>query len=771
MSSSPTSVPGGAPMIARISQLKGLGVFSDYALPAEIPDLRKYNLIYGFNGSGKTTLSRVLASLGAGALRPQLPTDGTFTIQLVGGATIKSSDGLVALKDKLLVFNIDFIEDNIKWTEGKANPVFYIGREQVELAEKLDKTEKELASLAANQEACRQKLLKAEKAFGDFKSQTAKTIAEQTGVKSYTAATLAGEYAKKTFSPADEIPSDDVQPLLGAVAQAAPLPKRAPIDARPLGLTTLVSQCRRLLDTTLGELAVAELREHSNMVRWVKEGVEYHGAQKLKSCLFCGKDLTPERMEALRAALDNRLDRLNQELAQAKAAAVMLRDRITTLAVLPSKNDVSPDLQGEFSATRDDVAAVLAQSRATVASMIELLELKLASPNTRIDSTPLLTDGAAAELGKAVVTRSGDLNAIIARHNTGVDKFGEGKEAGRVRIRAHNLARSQNSYRKLEGDARLAKAAVDEASGKQTSLAQEVETLRQGVRAHGPAAERINALLHSYLGHKELEIKTLTTGYEIQRNGRAVTSTLSEGEKTAIALCYFLATLEAEGRRMRDLIVVVDDPISSLDTRALHHAFGLIKSSLGDAGQLIVMTHNVHFMNAVKKWLMTRARPKAGTAPTATFFFLDASQHGTSGLRAAEIKELPKHIREYDSEYHYLFHLVLKFLDGTDTGHTYLMPNALRKVLDIFLAFKLPGTSGLGDKVDQITKEHGLDPARMMALDRLVQLESHADSLDDVITFSSMTVEESKRAAEVLIEMMKKADARHLEQMTSHCGG
>lgn len=276
----------------------------------------------------------------------------------------------------------------------------------------------------------------------------------------------------------------------------------------------------------------------------------------------------------------------------------------------------------------------------------------------------------------------------------------------------------------------------------------------------------MNELLHSYLGHKELDIKTSAAGYQIQRNGRSVTSSLSEGEKTAIALCYFLSTLEAEGRDKRKLIVVVDDPISSLDTRALHHAFGLIKSALSDAGQLIVMTHNVHFMHSVKKWLGGRYRSKT---PTAAFLFLDATQDSATKVRSAALMELPKFIREYESEYHYLFHLLLKFLDGSDSGHEYLIPNALRKLLDIFLAFKLPNNSGLANKVEQVAKEFGLDPARMTALDRLVQLESHADSLDDVIAFSSMTLEESKRAAEVLVEMMKRVDGRHYDQMVELC--
>ena len=39
-----------------------------------------------------------------------------------------------------LVFNVDFVEENFKWKEGTANPVFHLGREQVELAKTLENT-------------------------------------------------------------------------------------------------------------------------------------------------------------------------------------------------------------------------------------------------------------------------------------------------------------------------------------------------------------------------------------------------------------------------------------------------------------------------------------------------------------------------------------------------------------------------------------------------------------------------------------------------------
>lgn len=142
----------------------------------------------------------------------------------------------------------------------------------------------------------------------------------------------------------------------------------------------------------------------------------------------------------------------------------------------------------------------------------------------------------------------------------------------REQLKKHFLADGQQRYLSLEKAARLAKAALDKVDVEKSELTKEIETKKRELRQHGPAADVINRLIQCYLGHKELEIATLDTGYKIPRNGDPVYGSLSEGEKTAISLCYFISMIEAEGRRLRDLIVVVDDPISSLDTKALNEA-------------------------------------------------------------------------------------------------------------------------------------------------------------------------------------------------------
>jgi wobble nucleotide-excising tRNase len=132
---------------------------------------------------------------------------------------------------------------------------------------------------------------------------------------------------------------------------------------------------------------------------------------------------------------------------------------------------------------------------------------------------------------------------------------------------------------------------------------------------------------------------------------------------------------------------------------------------------------------------------------------------------------MPDIMLHYDSEYHYLFFLVADFIrkDGNKSNY-YLMPNIMRKLLEVFLAFKLPYPTGVASKIETLADQGlKLDPARLRSLDRLVQLESHADSLDDVVTFSSMTIEETEAAATALSELIQELDKTHYDHLYKRC--
>lgn len=756
-------------IIRRISSLKGLGVFRNYAATSDVPDLQRHNLIYGFNGSGKTILSRVFASLEEGAVRPELPEGGQFEIELTDGTVIKSTGAMDALKGRLLVFNVDFIEENLRWKEGMANPVFHLGKAQVELAKKLEEADAAMTALTSRRRETAREHTRKEKAFTDRKRDDARLIAEQLSLgRKYDATNLTGDHAKGPYDEKLKLSAAERKQLRTVIIQDAPLAKRDLVDVTPFGLAALARDVRKLLGTTIGTMALEDLREHEIMLKWVKEGVDYHQQHDLPSCLFCGNKLTEERMLSLRQAIDDRFDRLTDDIADVKEKTERLRDRLAALKnAIPSNNDISKELLSRFMAAAGDLQTSLAQGAKLVGTVLALLEKKAAAPNIRIDAGGLATEADVANWDTAAAKRVSDLNAVIKTHNTSHDEFSQVQEAARTKLKEHFLADGQARYRKLEADAAAAKTTLDGLKAEQVTLEQEADHLKVAIRQHGPAADMINQLIGGYLGHKELEIATLDNGYQIRRNGKPVNGSLSEGEKTAIALCYFLSMLKAEGRQPKNLIVVVDDPISSLDTKALHYAFSIIRGGLDGAGQLIIMTHNLHFMNEAKKWL--KKREEKGKA---ALLFLDVVQKAGAKTRASSIRKMPKLIRDYDSEYQYLFHLALQFAQSPDgyTDYSYLMPNVLRKVLEIFLAFRLPGSEGLSNKVDNIASgEYGLDSARIRALDRLVQLESHADNLDDLVTFSSMTIEETKDAAGALMTLMATLDKGHYERLCRIC--
>jgi len=755
--------------IKRLKVAKGLGVFRDYAAAGVDTDFCKLNLIYGFNGSGKTTLSRVFSSLERGEMCPILPEGCRFDLELSDGSTIGSGGAIDRLKGKIVVFNADFVEENFRWKDGVANPIFYIGQEQAGLASQLEAAQRRLEAALNERTTADRDFKKQADVWTKFKRDTARNISEQIGLRNYNATNLEHDYSNLSLDGAVLLDEGRKKELRATLASEAPLPKIAPLpstDFSATGLMTLVRDARACLGQTAGTLALADLREHDSMLTWVRDGVRYHADHDLKTCLFCASPLTEARLLALQSSIDAKFDRIVADAQRLLEQARALQDRLFSAASkLPSINDIAKNQSAAYSVASKGYRESLALASGALIPIITAVERKLSAPNAVVPTDHLCSDVEASEWEAAVGAQVAAVNKVIADHNEAHDAFAQTQDSARQTLRRHYLLESQTRYREVEAQHADAKQFAERATAAVTDLSDEVDTLRQKLRQHRPAAEVINKLIQSYLRHGQIEIAALEDGFQIRRNGVQVAGTLSEGEKTAIAFCYFLSTLAAEGRRLRDLIVVVDDPISSLDTRALNYAFSVLKSHVSGAKQLFILTHNINFMNECRKWLKKKPEGKAA------LLFINMRQN-SDGERSSSLERLPILIRDYESEYHYLFSIVKRFADSRDLAHEhlFLMPNAMRKVADVFFAFKLPGPDGLGAKIETIASgSYGIDGARLRALERLVQLESHADSLDDLVSFSSMTVEECLDCAEALMDMFAKLDREHHTHLCRLC--
>ncbi|QRZ62529.1 AAA family ATPase [Rothia sp. ZJ932] len=144
-----------------------------------------------------------------------------------------------------------------------------------------------------------------------------------------------------------------------------------------------------------------------------------------------------------------------------------------------------------------------------------------------------------------------------------------------------------------------------------TECSSSLESRKRSLLSSEAVAAKINNLLLMCNFHS-FKIKVSETdsgGYFIIRNNgdKADIETLSEGERNFITFLYFLQILDDEGTKDTKSFVVIDDPISSLDSDVMFTVSMLIrdliekvyKGTHENVAQILIMTHNTRFHNEV----------------------------------------------------------------------------------------------------------------------------------------------------------------------------
>lgn len=762
-------------IITNIKSLQGMGIYADRSARSPSLQFRRYNLVYGFNGSGKSTLSRLFASLEAGGSHPKLPTDGTFEVALDDGSVFGCPVNPVGLEQRLLVFNSDYIEQNLQWAAGRANPVFYIGADQAEAANELTKIEGDIIQADAQKEAASTTQKAAEKTFANYKRERAKSVASRLhlGSRKYEAPALAKDYDTWKDDDRPALTDDELKAAEDTRRLEEPMPR---LETMSFDKATIETAYRFIADVcgqSLATVALDEVQQYPDILLWLKQGHEYHEAHGITDCLLCGNAISAERRALLAAALDDKVDQFVARLNKtAERLSGLIETSIQMGAQIPALDDLATELRAGFRDVRMNLSKDVRLLAKQLGTLQTVLSAKLERPATPADMKEVAAEADVLAAAERIAAGVATVNEAISAHNQAVTDFARHKEAAETSIRRHFIVDCRDDYAKTAKDLDDATEKLKVETEGAASLREKARELREQIRTHGPAAGVINKLIAAYLGHGELTINPVDDGYELQRHGTPITGVPSEGEKTAIAISYFLSSIEADNRKLKDVIVVIDDPVSSLDTKALNFACSLVRTRLEKAAQVFILTHNLQCMNEFRKAWKGRARPPAGKAPTATFLFIDVTIPDGQTRRSSTIIEMSKLLREYDSEYHFLFSHVLRFVEQPDAydDHGYMIPNVIRRVLDVFLAFKCPGGGGLPGQLDKLCADYPeLDREQLAALERLVQVESHSDNIDDLLSFSTMTLEETKGAATALFDTIEKVDSKHLARLKSLC--
>jgi wobble nucleotide-excising tRNase len=218
---------------------------------------------------------------------------------------------------------------------------------------------------------------------------------------------------------------------------------------------------------------------------------------------------------------------------------------------------------------------------------------------------------------------------------------------------------------------------------------------------------------------------------------------------------YFLTKINEVGFDLKNGIIVIDDPVSSLDSTTIFQAFGFIKESIKAAGQIFILTHHFDFFRLVKNWFSYRKNDRE--------CFMMVCKEENSARKSAIIK-IDKLLIDYESEYHFLFSVLYKFAKEKEQHlkEMYPLPNVARKFLESFLAFRVP----VGTKEPSIYQRLSLidfDTKKKERIRRFVDTHSHPRYESGVQDFDMTILGETPDILNDLLELVEHEDKRHYD--------
>ncbi len=745
--------------LARITKLK-LRVFRDFAWPKGLHPFARFNLIYGWNGCGKTTLAWLLSLVE----RQETLSEGEVELEFDGEAKVKGTAFASATLPQVRVFNRDFINSTLSQISGIA-PIYFFGKDSVEKQAQVDELKKELSDIQANVVKAEAKKRGAEKDLDDFcvgKAKLIKELLTTANSPSY------NNYDKRHFrrvvealdaqSAAAAMLTDDEKARLRSQKDAQPKPNIDRIAAPAIDLGALMQEVDALVDRSVVAQTLDELTSNSRLAAWVQEGLALHsGEHTSDTCRFCLQPFQTTRRTALEAHFNDAFARFQHEL-DVLLKKLQARKQALGSISLPDVSRFYESLAPDASEWSQKVSAACAEVQTAIDALIACVSAKRDQPFAPAPAaTPVLGSDPPSLTGAVT-----EFNAIIEKHNQITAQFKASVDEACKKLEASYVAEAQAEFAERSNAVTTATTALKTIKTQFQSVQTRIEELERDILEHHRAADELTAELRAYLGRDELRFETKGNGYALTRNGEYVAH-LSEGERTAIAFLYFLKSLQDKSFDLKNGIVVIDDPVSSLDGNALFSAFGYMKERTKEAGQLFIFTHSFSFFRLVKNWfhhLPGQGKKKIEDRP-ARFFLLRSHRH-IDGSRTSELGYLDPLLEQHESEYQYLFKRVYEEANRNDVFELerhYGLPNVARRLLEAFLAFRFPEMSGdLLPRLDRVT----FDNAKKTRIIRLLNTYSHAGAISHPEHDLSL-LSETQPVLRDLLELMEAVDKEHYD--------
>lgn len=642
--------------------IKNVASFDDEGVTLD--DLKRVNFIYGGNACGKTTISRVLSCRDVPHVYPQC------NVEWEGEPL------------QVVTYNNDFRNNNFR--EADIPGVFTLGHASVEAIEDIERMSKERAGFLKAVETAVAKINARNAEIDDLKSSRQEQLWKSVYKKNEEfKQCLKGFLYKNTFetkilevirtglpSPLPEI--GDLRRRYqflfaggGTPSKKDIIPESSDLVLSLLEITNDEIWNRRIVGSE--DVPIAALIQKLDIADWVHRGQSFLSHES-DVCPFCQKHTIDE---SFRKQLEGFFD---EHYVHDIERISFLRDHYSELV-----KDVSAFYGDLLSKAESDLVGLLDSSlfgatiqlvKDAMASNLEMMEAKVKEPGITItfkDIKPLT-----ANLQRLIDTA----NDAIRVNNEMVDNLLREKRSliddvwsylGGLAI--DEVQSIENKIRGKEGA--LSQHRKDESSARESyaRVDREIKAKESQVTSIQPTITRINNALKKF-GFTGFSIQASPTDankYQIQRkDGSWVENSLSEGEITFITFLYYMQLVKGSNTQsdiISPRVLVIDDPISSLDSNVLFVVSTMIKQLLkevrepivghnSDIKQVFILTHNVYFHKEVT-FINNRQKSRSDTNHWVLYKRGDISavkSYGTDNPIKGSYELLWKELRERQEE-------------------------------------------------------------------------------------------------------------------------
>lgn len=374
------------------------------------------------------------------------------------------------------------------------------------------------------------------------------------------------------------------------------------------------------IDKEAGQVS-EEIKEHMSKVgrEFIEKGIELQKKMPDNACPFCTQEITNNIIQVYTSYFNKRIEQFNQDSLEVSGTLKKILEQWNIKEILQSFERFEPFMKKDSSTNKESLKNALDQIKVLLEKLQKEVDKKWGVKNKEKFQE---IDKKLSEIYENLQQCVDEIRNILKQKKEQKEKLEklktELKEA-RIKKAKHDSYDWQKSKEEAERKLSVLNCRHERLNRLLEKINKKLKGLYDQKR---PDIETIN----NYLKALNLPKYSLDKDYRIVLNSDALENSeakiiLSDGEKTTLAFAYFLARLKLFYKKedLKNLVVVIDDPISSLDEQRIYNTTCLVAkinqelareklSNEENKAQVFVLTHNHTFMARLINMIGKHAR-------------------------------------------------------------------------------------------------------------------------------------------------------------------